>query len=257
MESELYEGSHRDIFQLFLQLVDDSEAQTAALLDLAPWENVTSILSVGGGEGNVEATLLRHAPLAKLWYLDPSSEQCNAFRQLMSKEDLLDRVADIAENTFQDYVASQAFDRVISIFSWFYIGTNQRWLRKLLDSLSPSGIACIVMPNSKSIEADFNRSFSPDERTTLVSEEVVNALQTLDCHISQDSYTKWLAADELYDGEHLSEASLAFAAFVALRSIESFTTQDKQQISKLINSKLSDKGVPLIWDVITVKHNRL
>ncbi len=256
MEFELYEGSHRDVFQLFLQLVDDSEAQTAALLDLAPWEDVTSILSVGGGEGNVEATLLRHAPLAKLWYLDPSSEQCNAFRQLMSKENLLDRVADIAEKTFQEYVVRQAFDRVISMFSWFYIGTDQRWLRKLLDSLSSSGIACIIMPNAKSIEADFNRSFSPDKRTTLVSEEVVNALQTMDCQISQNSYTKWLAVDELYDGEHLSKVSLAFAAFVALRSIESFTTEDKRKISELIDSKRSDKGVPLSWDVITVKHNQ-
>lgn len=256
MESELYEGSHRDVFQLFLQLVDDSEAQIAALLDLVSWENVNSILSVGGGEGNVEATLLRHAPSAKLWYLDPSSEQCDAFRHHMTKMALLDRVANVAETTFQDYSLGEEFDRIVSMFSWFYIGTEQPWLSKLLNALSPSGIACIVLPNSESIEAEFNRHFSPDKRTTLVSEEVVSVLQTLGCHVDQHSYVKWLADNELFDGNQLSTASLAFAAFVALRSIESFTVEEKQLISDLINSKRSSKGVPLSWDVIIVQRDR-
>ena len=256
MESELYEGSHRDVFRFFLQLVDDSETQTAALLDLTPWENVTSILSIGGGEGVVEATLLRRAPLSTLWYLDPSSEQCDAFRHHMRNTDLFDRVADVAETTFQDYVVPQEFDRIVSMFSWFYIGTDQRWLSKLLGALSPSGVACIVMPNAESIEADFNRRFSPDERTTLVSEEVVSALQALDCHVDQHSYTKWLAVDELFVGERLSDASLAFAAFVALRSIDSFTPEDKRSITELINSKRTENGIPLSWDAITVERNR-
>jgi hypothetical protein len=76
MDSTLYEGSHRDLFKAFLKLVDDSEAQTAALLNLTSWKEVRSLLSIGGGEGVVEATLLRNAPLATMWYLDPSSEQC-------------------------------------------------------------------------------------------------------------------------------------------------------------------------------------
>lgn len=256
MESELYEGSHRDVFQLFLQLVDDSEAQIAALLDLVTWENANSILSVGGGEGNVESTLLLHAPSAKLWYLDPSSEQCDAFRHHMRKTALSDRVADVAETTFQDYALGKEFDRIVSMFSWFYIGTEQTWLRKLLNALSPSGIACIVLPNSESIEAEFNKRFSPDKRTTLVSEELVSALQMLDCHVDQHSYVKWLADSKLFDGDHLSAASLAFAAFVALRSIKSFTAEDKRLIAELINSKRSNKGAPLSWDVITVYRNR-
>jgi SAM-dependent methyltransferase len=255
MESEIYEGSHRDVFQLFLQLVDDSEAQTAALLNLTPWKDVTSILSIGGGEGNVEATLLRNSPLSKLWYLDPSSEQCDAFRQHMTKTNLIERVVDIAEATFQDYAVKQKFDRIISMFSWFYIGSDPRWLNKLLDSLSPSGIACIVMPNSESIEADFNQRFSPDKRTTLVSEEIVSALQALDCRVEKHSFTKWLAVEELFVEEQLSEASLAFAAFVALRAIDSFTTEDKRLISELINAKRSENGIPLSWDVIIVERD--
>ena len=35
----LYEGSHRAIFELFLELVGDDEAQMDALLDLTSWDD--------------------------------------------------------------------------------------------------------------------------------------------------------------------------------------------------------------------------
>ena len=101
MESKPYEGSHRELFETFLTLVDDSAAQTQALLDLTEWEEVRSVLSVGGGEGVVEATLLRQAPQAKLSYLDPSPEQCRALRTNLAREGLLDRVEEVAETTFR------------------------------------------------------------------------------------------------------------------------------------------------------------
>ena len=141
------------------------------------------------------------------------------------------------------------------MFSWFYIGTDQRWLTKLLDLLTPNGTACLVLPNAGSIEADFNRSLSPDKRTTLVSDEVVSALQTLECSVMQHTYTKWLAINELYNGELASEASLAFAAFVALRPITTFTPAEKQHIVDLLNARREPQGVPLGWDVIVVKHS--
>ena len=98
MDSPLYEGSHRELFEVFLRMADDSEVQTAALLDLTTWRDVRSLLSVGGGEGNVEATLLRNAPEAEIWYLDPSPEQVDAFRAHMEREHLLDRVRAMAES---------------------------------------------------------------------------------------------------------------------------------------------------------------
>lgn len=255
MSAKLYEGSHRDLFQLFLKLVDDSDAQIKALLDLTTWEEVDSILSVGGGKGIVEATLLRQAlPQAKMWYLDPSGEQCQAFRQYMQQENLLERVEAITETTFQDYAVDQQFDRIVSMFSWFYIGTKEHWLYKLLSLLDTNGIACIVLPNIDSIEADFNRRLSPDERTTLVGDELVQALETLPCEVSQHTYTKWIPiGDMLTRTEEACEASLAFAGFVALRSIDSFSTVEKQQIVDLVKARQEPDGVPMRWDVIVVR----
>ncbi|UCG23596.1 MAG: class I SAM-dependent methyltransferase [Chloroflexota bacterium] len=253
MESSLYEGSHKELFEVFLKLVDDYDAQTAALLDLTSWDTTSSLLSVGGGEGIVEATLLRNAPKAKVWYLDPSPEQCQAFRRHMKREHLLERVEDVSQTTFQEYNTQRRFDRIVSMFSWFFVGTSRRWLVKLIDLLNPNGTACLVLPNTESIEADLNRSMSPDKRTTLVGDEVAKALRALECSVRQHTYTKWLAIDELFEGEFASEASLAFAAFIAMRPITTFTPAEKRHVVDLLNVRREGKGVPLRWDVIVVK----
>ena len=90
--------------------------------------------------------------------------------------------------------------------------------------------------------------------TYLVSDEVMRALQTLECSVTKHTYTKWLAINELFDGKLASEASLAFAAFAALRPITTFTPAEKGHIVDLLNARRETKGVPLIWDVIIVKH---
>jgi SAM-dependent methyltransferase len=257
MEPSLYKGSHRALFEAFLKLVDDYDAQTAALLNLASWDDAGSILTVGGGKGIVEVALLQNAPRARLWYLDPSPEQCQAFRQHMESEHLLERIADVAQSTFQDYDIGEKFDRIVSMFSWFFVGTDRRWLTELLDLLTTNGAALLVLPNTESIEADFNRSLSPDERTTLVSDDVINVLTTLECTVTQHSYVKWLAIDDLFEGELASEAGLAFAAFVAMRPITTLTPKEKQHIVDMLGARREVQGVPLIWDVIVVKRGSL
>ena len=103
-----------------------------------------------------------------------------------------------------------------------------------------------------SIEPDFNRAFSPDSRTALVGDEVVLALSSHDCVVTQHTETKWIPLDELLvDGEP-TEASLAFAAFVGLRTMASFTPAERREIADLIRAKQTDKGVAMSWDVITI-----
>jgi len=253
MEPELYKGSHRTLFEAFLKLVDDSDAQTAALLDMVSWEDAHSLLSIGGGKGLVEASLLHNAPQAKVWYLDPSSEQCEEFRQYMRQQQLLDRVESVVAKTFQAYDTRNKFDRILSIFSWYFIGANKQSLNKLLDLLTPNGVAGIVLPNAGSIFVDFARTLSPNKQMTLVGEDILNVLDTLECDVNPYTHTKWLATNDLFDGEFASGPSLAFAAFVAGRPITTFTPAEKQHITDLLNAKRKAEGVPLIWDLMVIK----
>ena len=253
MESPLYKGSHQELFEAFLRLVDDSAAQTAALLDLMPWEDVGSLLSIGGGQGLVEASLLHQAPKAKICYLDPSSEMCEQFRQYLAKEQLLERIEQVAEVTYQEYATLQKFDRILSVFSWYFIGANEASFTKLFGLLAPKGTACIILPNTESIFAAFTRSMSPDKRMALVGDDVMEVLDSLDCVVSQHTYTKWLAGHDLFDGERASKAALAFAAFVAMRPIATFTPVEKQYIVEMLRARQEANGVPIRWDAILVK----
>lgn len=257
MNNTLYQGSHRRLFEAFLKLVDDSDAQLAAILNSSSWEEVRSILTIGGGQGIIEASLLRNAPHANIWYLDPSSEQCDAFRQFMKKELLYSRVKDISQTTFQDYTASQTFDRIVSLFSWFYIGTDEPWLSKLIDLLSPSGTAFLMLPNIDSIEHIFYREFSPDKRMTLIGDEIVKAFRDQKFTVTQDTYTKWLLPGELFKGGQLSDGSLAFAAFAAERPFDTFSKAEVEKISELLKTSQKSQGVPLSWDLISISKNSL
>jgi len=259
MSDSLYEGDHRKLFKAFLKLVDDTEAQLRAILDASSWEDVNSLLSVGGGEGAFDAFLLKQAPRARICYLDPSEEQCSAFRQHMEKENCLDRVEEIAQTTFQDYAVSRTFDRILSLFSWFYIGTDEVWLTKLLDLLALNGTAFLLLPNQRSIETVFYRALSPDPRMSLIGDEVVGAIQKLDCTVIKHTGTKWLALNDLFDNEQLSElsnGSLALAAFAAERPVRTFTSVELEEIARLLKANQTGLGVPLSWDLILITRNR-
>jgi hypothetical protein len=69
--------------------------------------------------------------------------------------------------------------------------------------------------------------------------EVRESLKALKCSVRQHTYTKWLPISELFDGELASEASLAFAAFVAMRPIATFTSAEND--ISLIYSTPGDK----------------
>jgi SAM-dependent methyltransferase len=252
-ETQAYEGVHRELFEVFLELADDGETQTQALLDLAPWEGVRSLLSVGGGEGLVEAELLRHAPDAGIWYLDPSPEQAAAFRSLLDARGLSSRVRGVAQSTFEDFATPHRFDRIVSMFSWFFVGADEPELRKLIDLLAPGGMALIVLPGRESIEADFNYALSPDRHTTLVSEDLVAGLERIGQTADLHSFTKWLDNDEMFDDDAPSDASLAFAAFVAMRPISELTEEEIETVTGLLHARREPKGIPLIWDIVVVE----
>ena len=46
---------------------------------------------------------------------------------------------------------------------------------------------------------------------------------------------------------------LAFAAFVAMRPVMTFTLAEKEHIIELLNARREPQGVPLRWDLILVK----
>jgi hypothetical protein len=54
----------------------------------------------------------------------------------------------------------------------------------------------------------------------------------------------------MFDNGAPSEASLAFAAFVAMRPISELTEEEIKTVTGLLHARREPKGVPVIWDVV-------
>lgn len=252
----MYEGSHLIIFTKFLKLAEDRQNQIAVLKELVPWSNVEAILSIGGGDGYIELELLGCIPRGKLWYIDPSVEQCEVFKRSVTNRNLSDRVEEIQQLTFQQYEVHCKFDLVLSIFSWFYIGNEMNCYEKLMKVLKPQGIACILMPNIESIETDFNLVYSPDERTVLTGDKVERDMKDQNIDTRRYTYTKWLPIDQLLVDGQPTDACMAFASFIAMKSIGQFSSREKDGIVNMVLNRAKISRVPLRWDII-VGYNTL
>ena len=90
---------------------------------------------------------------------------------------------------------------------------------------------------------------------TFVGDVVIEALKPLDGIVTSQTGTKWLAHQALFTDDALSEASVAFAAFVAMRSASTFTADETTQITQLLTARHEEQGVPLRWDVLCVTRN--
>lgn len=237
-----------------MQLADDAPAWSQQLLSLLSWKDVKKILSIGGGGGVVELKLLKEVPYSRLWYLDPSPEQCQSLRNNAGKSGLSDRIVEVAQTTFESYQTKERFDRIISVYSWFFLGAERRWLKKMLYLLSPNGIGCILIQNNRSIEAEFNRVFCPDRRMTLTGRQICDALKELPCSVECHTHTKWLSEKDLFENRKLTEPAKIFASFIGARSIEDFSNDDWNKISNMYCSHLKKQGVPLITDFLFIRN---
>jgi len=109
-------------------LVDDYDAQAAALLSLLlgrrPFDPQR-----WGGVGIVEADLLQRRRSLGYGILDPSAEQCQAFREHLARRGLLERVEEMAQTTFQEYATSVTSTASCRCFR-VLCRIERRWLSK-------------------------------------------------------------------------------------------------------------------------------
>lgn len=248
-----YTGKYLELFKDFLVLADDSEACLKMVSGLLPWDDVKRVLSIGGGCGMFELSLLKKAPHSHLWYVDPSPEHCKSFNENSKKQGMLDRVKDVAQSSFQDYRTELTFDRVISSFSWFYIGAKVKWLEKLLNLITTDGVGIMLMQDDESIETIFNKMLCPDPEMALTGQQIYQALKELPCSAELHRRTKWLSEDELFDDGGLTALAKSFIAFITQKSIGEISETEWKQMRNVFDSKREERGVPLITDILFIR----
>lgn len=248
-----YTGKYLELFHDFLVLADDLRGNLNRVSALLPWKNVINVLSIGGGGGEFELSLLKDSPNANLWYFDPSPEQCKTFAENSKKHGLADRVKDVTPANFQNYRTNLTFERIVSSFSWFYIGTELALLKKLLALLAYDGVAIILMQDEKSLEAIFNKMLCPNPKMALTGQEIYRALEKLPCSVEFHRQTKWVPQKDLFIDGGLTPLAKAFAAFIAQKTIEEISSAEWARIYDVFNLNCGAPGAPMITDILVVR----
>lgn len=251
-----YSGLDRVVFEQALPLLDDHSRQTKLVQGRLNLGDGASLLSVGGGSGSIEASLLGGMNDAEMWYVDPSGEQAEAFRQTMVQHGLERCVRGVYQKTFQSFRTRRCFDAIVSSFSWFYVGIEKRWLRKLLVLLAPQGMACLLLPSAHSVEHELYHLVCPDRRMLLTGQDVASALRAADCVSTVVTRVKWIPADEVWSDGNLTAAARALASFAAQGPWREIPAPRKAAIREVFTASLGPRGVPLRWDALFVTHRQ-
>lgn len=99
---------------------------------------VSSLLSIGSGEGKLEIQLAKELGI-KLGYIDLSEFASRIFNAQAEANDVEHLIIERHYDTLQTFESQYQYDLVISIHSWYRIGNDRILLQKALDLVRPGG----------------------------------------------------------------------------------------------------------------------
>lgn len=195
------------------------------------------LLSIGPGEALLEKHLVSSGEIGSVFVVEPDSR---LFSKLVgSKNEKIEgRCA-----KFQDFATDQRFDHVISLNSWYYIGTDTQALEKALSLLKPSGSLIIGVISETTFGNHIQSRFRKKE-PYLTGQQIAAWLDTnhYKYDITLDGYS--LPLSRFVSGETLTESGMKWSEFVVGRDLGS---KDCAELVKTFRT-LADMNGNLSYD---------
>lgn len=139
----LYHRMHRTF-------IHHAEDYYPLLQDQGLLDGISSLLSIGAGEGELEIKIAKEHGVF-LGYVDPSDRRAKEFSLQAQEHGVESLTKETHVGTFQTFESHHQFDLVISVHSWYSIGFNRPILQKALDFLSPGGRLFITISSEEDV----------------------------------------------------------------------------------------------------------
>jgi len=149
MDYLTYLTTYPHLYQAFSALIERTPNLCRYIRDQQLFENDKCFFSIGAGEGDLELALAREYN-SRFEFLEPASLFVESFERFVKEQQLSDRVMNIHQQSFEDYVSGDLFDYVLSIHSWYSFGFNRLLLKKALSMLKPGGRLLINLMSKQS-----------------------------------------------------------------------------------------------------------
>jgi hypothetical protein len=140
-----------DAYTKVVASFDRTQTLYAYLVESGVLNNVSTILSIGSGDGEVELKLAKERK-QQIGIVEPSSMFFDKFESNVRKAQVSESVLEAHCQSFQDYQPAKNYDLVLSLFSWFAFGFDRGLLTKALSCRTANGklLICIQAEASPS-----------------------------------------------------------------------------------------------------------
>lgn len=201
-----------DMYSKVVSKFDREHSLYDFILDSGIVDNAETLLSIGPGDGLLEVRLAKERGL-KLGLVEPSA---SLFKQLMrnSAEAGIDaQIIEAKNDSFENYTASQPYDVVLSLFSWFAFEFDLSALRKALGCRKPGGMLLICIQDAASPSTRIS-ALSRSGGINLTSEELSRWARKEGFDHRIETYHGNVPAGIYLDGNQLAEGGRDLTSFL-------------------------------------------
>ncbi|MCH9652599.1 MAG: class I SAM-dependent methyltransferase [Planctomycetes bacterium] len=191
---------------------DRSRTLNAYLANNGLLENISSILSIGPGEGEVEIKIAKESEI-EFGIVEPSK---TLFDQLMTNArdaDVESKLLEAHQQSFEEFQPARKYDLVLSLFSWFAFGFDQRLLTKALSCRNPNGKLLICLQSESSPSTKIS-AVSRSSGINLTSETLSTWATSQGFQHEFDIYHGTVPADRFILHGELTQMGKDFASFL-------------------------------------------
>jgi hypothetical protein len=224
-----------EVFQRFGELVDNPGTFHSFLTEGGYLDGVASILSIGAGEGVLE-TRLMHEFGVQMGYVDPTVPYVAAYRESIRAAGLGDLAVAVFCGRFQDYPPQRTFDLVLSIHSWYAIGTDAAALEKALACRSARGRLVIALASEESFDIKWANLVAEPDQKYITAEQISTWSKQAGIAHEYRVCARAMAVQQLVQNGEFTADGRAMFSFLARTPFEEIPASSRALVADLLES---------------------
>ncbi len=192
---------------------DRTRTLYAYLVDSGVVDDVSTILSIGSGDGEVEIRLAKETE-RRIGIIEPSPMFFDRFVVNARDAGIWDLMLEARRQSFQEFQPVRAYDLVLSLFSWFAFEFDRQLLAKALSCRTATGKLLICLQAEACPSARIS-AVSRSSGINLTSEALSAWATSAGFEHEYDVYHGIVPAERFVMHGELTQTGKDFVAFVA------------------------------------------
>ena len=243
--------SYIDFFQQFPSayrnfetIVDHSDNFYQELHRSGILRGVSSVLSIGAGEGELELRLAKEDKI-KLAYVEPATQFVKRYKSRRAEIGVEEFCYEIWDGPFQNYSTESKFDLVILIHSWYAFGFDRKIFEKCSALLKPSGRIFITIISENSLTWKIGNLANNQSGQNLSAEKLSDWFKSESLDHDYRVNIRKVPAKKMLCGEELTPIGKNFVSFISFCPWNQMDVNLQDRIKRLFIEETKGENINL------------